>query len=84
MWSGLFISDPDFLPIPDPGVNMAPDPGSATLFKTLVFSYRAGAVLVRLLPVVVEEGGVPNVRLSVHQGLVDQLKHAVPLRGRVQ
>ncbi|MFN9953408.1 MAG: hypothetical protein ACK55I_09930 [bacterium] len=38
----------------------------------------------RLLPVVVEEGGVPNVRLSVHQGLVDQLEHAVPLRGRVK
>jgi hypothetical protein len=23
--------DPDFLPIPDPGVKKAPDPGSATL-----------------------------------------------------
>ncbi len=23
-WSGLFIMDPDFLPIPDPGVKMAP------------------------------------------------------------
>jgi hypothetical protein len=29
----MFIQDPDldFLPIPDPGVKKAPDPGSATL-----------------------------------------------------
>ncbi len=32
IWSGLFIlnPNPDFLPIPDPGVKKAPDPGSAT------------------------------------------------------
>ncbi len=36
--TGLFIPDPDFYPsrIPDPGVKMAPDPGSgtATLFQS--------------------------------------------------
>jgi hypothetical protein len=26
--AGLFIQDPDYLPIPDPGVKKAPDPGS--------------------------------------------------------
>ncbi len=31
---GMFIPDPDFLPIPDPGVKKAPDPGSATLQLT--------------------------------------------------
>jgi hypothetical protein len=32
LWSGLFIpdSDPDFLPIPDPRVTKAPDPGSGS------------------------------------------------------
>jgi hypothetical protein len=44
IWSGLFIPDPDpgtrpdFLPIADPGVKKAPDPGSesATLLTILV------------------------------------------------
>ncbi len=33
IWSGLFIPDrdPDFLPVPDPGVKKALFPGSATL-----------------------------------------------------
>jgi hypothetical protein len=30
MESGLFIPDPDFLPIPDPWVKRAPDPGSGS------------------------------------------------------
>ncbi len=29
----MFTPDLDFLPIPDPGVKKAPDPGSATLQK---------------------------------------------------
>jgi len=38
-WSVLFIPDPDpdFLPISDPGVKEAPDPGSATLNFMLFF-----------------------------------------------
>ncbi len=34
IWSGLFIQDPDpdFLPIQDPGVKKAPDPGYTTLY----------------------------------------------------
>ncbi len=37
IWSGLFILDPDFLPIPDPEVKKAPDPGSgpATLYRSV-------------------------------------------------
>ncbi len=31
IWSGLFIPDSDFLPIPDPGVKKTPDPGSTSL-----------------------------------------------------
>jgi hypothetical protein len=33
----MFIPDPDldFLPIPDPAVKKAPDPGNATLLRTL-------------------------------------------------
>jgi hypothetical protein len=40
IWSGFYIPDPDpesgscFLPIPDPVVKKAPDPGSATLEKS--------------------------------------------------
>jgi hypothetical protein len=35
----MFISDPelDFLPIPDPGVKRAPNPGSATLAIEVFF-----------------------------------------------
>ena len=47
-------------------------------------TYRSSAVLVGLLPVMVEEGGADNVRLAVHQGLVDQVEHAVPLCHGVQ
>ncbi len=36
MWSRMFMPDPDpdldFLPIPDPGVKKAPDPGSRYIF----------------------------------------------------
>jgi hypothetical protein len=46
IWSGLFIPDQDhdFLPIPDPGVKKAPDPGSgpATLLQTIIFNRRIG------------------------------------------
>ncbi len=37
IWSGMFIPDPvlDFLPIPDPGVIKAPDPGFATLLRSV-------------------------------------------------
>jgi hypothetical protein len=33
--SWMFISDLDFLPIQDPGVKKAQDPGSATLLGTI-------------------------------------------------
>ncbi len=40
MIHGLFIPDPDpdFLPITDPGIKKAADPGSATLSATLEIS----------------------------------------------
>jgi hypothetical protein len=43
----MFIPDLDLLPIPDPGVKKAPDPGSATLItsrslaKNVVFTRNA-------------------------------------------
>jgi hypothetical protein len=36
IWSGLFIPDPDFLPIPDSEVKKAPDPGSGSGSATLI------------------------------------------------
>jgi hypothetical protein len=32
----MFIPDLDFFPIPDPEVKEAPDPGSATLLRTVL------------------------------------------------
>jgi hypothetical protein len=47
----MFITDPDldFLPIPDPGVKKAPNPGSATLPRRPILScYATGCWLSRL------------------------------------
>jgi hypothetical protein len=39
IWPGLFIPDPEFLPIPGPGVKKAPNPGSATLVSKSKSTY---------------------------------------------
>ncbi len=33
----MFIPDLDFLPIPDPGVRKAPDPGSGNQIRNIAF-----------------------------------------------
>ncbi len=43
--SGMFIPDLVFLPIPDPGVKKAPDPGSATLDTSYLSARTTPAIL---------------------------------------
>ncbi len=84
IWSGLFIPDPDadFLPISDPGVKKAPDPGSGS--ATLLVPYRNGTIpSTKKLPVVsvahlgphgsVSMGSQIRIRITVTRQFQSQL-----------
>ncbi len=53
IWSGLSIpdSDPDFLPIPDPGSRVQKDPGSRIRNTGLIFMYYYRYIILLILDI---------------------------------